>query len=423
MKTHKNSRFRARQILWAVMLALAAGLAPGTQQAIAAGGAGVSQFRLEQDNQGTRAILDVPADLDYRVFTLKHPARVVLDLLNAQLSDGLKPSARGSGLIAGIRYAPRFDGNGERLVFDLRADATPRTFMRRSTHRGKRQLVLELRSNAGAGAAAAAGTTGAQAMITANTAQPSHLRDVVIAIDPGHGGHDSGAIGPNGLEEKNVTLRIARNLYTRLLKIKGIKPVLTRTGDYYVGLAERRRIAHEHHADLFISIHADSSPYHAPKGSTVYALSEHGASSVAARILAESENSADKVAGVNLADEQPVVRDTILKLAQRGSIARSMFLARDVMGQINDVVPLHSDEVERAAFVVLKSPDIPSILVETAFISNRHEERQLGSSTFRSQIAAAISRGVVGYVNRYAPPGTLIAARRDAIFTMRQSGT
>ncbi len=418
MKTPKNSRFRARHSLWVVMLVFAAaGLAPAVPQARAAE---VSQFRLIQDSQGTRAVLDVPAGLDYRVFTLNHPARVVLDLLNAQLSDTVKPSARGNELVAGIRYAPRFEGNGERLVFDLRADVTPRTFMRRTAHRGKRQLVLELSRNNGT--ATAAGTTGAQAVITANTAQPSHLRDVVIAIDPGHGGHDSGAIGPNGLEEKNVTLRIARDLYRRLSKIKGIKPVLTRTGDYYVGLAQRRRIAHEHHADLFVSIHADSSPYHAPKGSTVYALSEHGASSVAARILAESENSADRVAGVNLADEQPVVRDTILKLAQRGSIARSMFLARDVMGQINDVVPLHSDEVERAAFVVLKSPDIPSILVETAFISNRHEERQLGSRTFRSKIAAAISRGVVRYVNRYAPPGTLIAARRDAIFTMQQSG-
>lgn len=403
-----------------LMLALAASwLAAGPQQARAAE---VSQFRLVQDSQGARAILDVPAGLDYRVFTLNHPARVVLDLLNAQLSDNLKPNARGNDLVAGIRYAPRFDGNGERLVFDLRDDATPRTFIRRTGKHGKRQLILELSRNSRSGTAAQSGNSAARPVITANKSQPMHLRDVVIAIDPGHGGRDSGAIGPNGLEEKNVTLRIARNLYKRLSKIKGIKPVLTRTGDYYVGLAERRRIAHEHHADLFISIHADSSPYHTPKGSTVYALSEHGASSVAARILAASENSADKVAGVNLADEQPVVRDTILKLAQRGSIARSMFLARDVMGQINDVVPLHSDEVERAAFVVLKSPDIPSILVETAFISNRHEEKQLGSNNFRSHIAAAIARGVERYVNRYAPPGTLIAARRDAIFTMQQSG-
>ena len=402
------------------MLSLAAaGWVPGAQQARAAD---VNQFRLVQDGQGTRAILDVPADIDYRVFTLRHPARVVLDLLNSQLSDHLKPSARGNDLVTDIRYAPRFDGNGERLVFDLRTDVTPRTFMRRTARRGTRQLILELSRDGKPGTARADGTTGAQAVITANAAQPSHLRDVVIAIDPGHGGRDSGAIGPDGLEEKNVTLRIARNLYKRLSKIKGIEPVLTRTGDYYVGLAERRRIAHEHHADLFISIHADSSPYHAPKGSTVYALSEHGASSVAARILAASENSSDKVAGVNLADEQPVVRDTILKLAQSGSIARSMFRARDVRGQSNDVGPLHSDEVDRAAFGLLKSPDIPSILVETAFISNRHEERQLGSSKFRAHIAAAIARGVVRYVDRYAPPGTLIAARRDAIFTMQQSG-
>ncbi len=414
MRKLPNGHFRADYILWMLMLALAAAcLVPGTQQAQAAN---VSQFRLVQDGQGAKAILDVPADLDYRVFTLNHPARIVLDLLNAQLADDINPSAKGSSLVSGIRYAPRFQGNGERLVFDLRRDATPRTFLRQS--KKGTQLVLELAGNH----AASQTPTAARPLITANTAQPSRLRDVVIAIDPGHGGHDSGAIGPNGLEEKNVTLKIARKLYRDLSKVKGIEPVLTRTGDYYVGLAQRRRIAHEHHADLFISIHADSSPYHTPKGSTVYALSEHGASSVAARILAASENSADRVAGVNLADEQPVVRDTILKLAQRGSISRSMFLARDVMGRINDVVPLHSDEVERAAFVVLKSPDIPSILVETAFISNRHEERQLASSKFRSHIAAAIARGVVRYVNRYAPPGTLIAARRDAIFTMQQSG-
>lgn len=419
MKTPANSRLHAGHVLCMLALTVTAiWLASGPQQARAAE---VSQFRLVQDSRGAQAILDVPAGLDYRVFTLNHPARVVLDLLNAQLSDNLKPNARGNDLVASIRYAPRFDGNGERLVFDLRAKATPRTFMRRTARRGKKQLILELSRNNGSDTAKQAGSSADQPVITANKAQPMHLRDVVIAIDPGHGGRDSGAIGPAGLEEKNVTLRIARKLYKRLSKIKGIKPVLTRTGDYYVGLAERRRIAHEHHADLFVSIHADSSPYHSPMGSTVYALSEHGASSVAARILAESENSSDKVAGITLADEQPVVRDTILKLAQRGSIARSMFLARDVMGQINDVVPLHSDTVERAAFVVLKSPDIPSILVETAFISNRHEEKQLASRRFRTQIAKAISQGIVRYVDRYAPPGTLIAARRDALYALKQS--
>jgi len=379
----------------------------------------VRHFQISHDGNGSRATLIVPAGLDYRVFTLNHPARVVLDLLNTQLADNLKPSAQGDPLISDIRYAPRFNGNGERLVFDLRHDAVPRSFMHR-TQGGSTQLILQLSEKNTTTASAGKSHTPAKTVITASKAQPSRLRDVVIAIDPGHGGRDSGAIGPNGLEEKNVTLKIAEDLCRRLSKVKGIKPVLTRTGDYYVGLAERRRIAHKHHADLFISIHADSSPYHSPKGSTVYTLSEHGASSVAARILAESENSADKVAGVNLSNEQPVVRDTILNLSQRGSIARSMYLARDVMGQVNDVLPLHSDEVERAAFVVLKSPDIPSILVETAFISNRHEEKQLASWKFRNRVAAAIAKGVKRYVTRYAPPGTLIAARRDAMFTLKQ---
>ncbi|MGA7966923.1 MAG: N-acetylmuramoyl-L-alanine amidase [Gammaproteobacteria bacterium] len=415
MAIPKMNRIRTLSSIWITLLGVSFGLMAtcyGTHAAAATGD--VHHFQLSYDANGSRATLTVPAGLEYRVFTLSHPARVVLDLLNAQLAENLKPSAQNDPLIADIRYAPRFDGNGERLVFDLRHDAVPRTFLRH-THDGSTQLILQLATSSAGNAHKTSKT-----IITATKAQPSRLRDVVVAIDPGHGGHDSGAIGPKGLEEKNVTLKIAKDLYRRLARIKGIKPVLTRTGDYYVGLAERRRIAHKVHADLFISIHADSSPYHSPKGSTVYALSEHGASSVAARILAESENSSDKVAGIDLSNEQPVVRDTILHLSQRGSIARSMYLARDVMGRINDVLPLHSDEVERAAFVVLKSPDIPSILVETAFISNRHEERQLASWKFRNRIATAIAAGVKRYVTRYAPPGTLIAARRDALLTLGQ---
>ena len=379
----------------------------------AAHGGEVKHFQVHHDGNGTRVTLDVPPNLEYRVFRLHHPARVVLDLINARLAPGLMPRTHNDPVIANIRYAPRFGGKGERLVFDLRHDAVSRSFLRR-TKGGGAQLGLRL--STGSDNAHARTRT----VITAAKARPPRLRDVVIVIDPGHGGHDSGAIGPNRLKEKNVTLKIARDVYRRLAKIKGIRPVLTRTRDYYVGLAARRRIAHSAHADLFISIHADSSPYRYPKGSTVYALSEHGASSVAARILADSENSADRVAGVNLAEEQPAVRDTILNLSQRGSIARSMHLARDVMLQINKVVPLHSDSIERAAFVVLKSPDIPSILVETAFISNRREARKLASRTFRNRLAAAIARGVERYVNRYAPPGTLIAARREALLTLKQ---
>lgn len=400
---------RARRILPALAAAaLLAWIAAPLSQA--AGSGRVTGFALDHAAAGSRAVLQVPGDLRYRIFTLSDPARIVIDLLNARLAHGLALSAAGDPLVADIRSAPRFDGRGVRLVFDMHAPAQPRSFLRRSAH--GEELVVEF------GAAAAA--VPARPVITATDAEPGRLRDFVVAIDPGHGGRDTGAIGPDHLEEKNVTLAIAKDLYARLSKVQGIKPVLTRTGDYYVSLAERRKIAHEDHADLFVSIHADSSPYHYPKGSTVYVLSEHGASSVAARILAASENASDEVAGVNLADETPVVRSTILKLSQRGTIAQSMKLAQTVMHRINSVVPLHSDDVERAAFVVLKSPDIPSILVETAFISNRHEEHQLSTRSFRERIASAIARGVEHYADHYAPPGTLIAARRTAIQTLQQ---
>lgn len=403
--------YRAQRFLRGSALASAAILiwaaAPGVR---AADTGAVTGFRLEHGQGTSQAVLQVPANLQYRVFTLSNPPRIVVDLLNARLAPGVKLSAAADPFVADIRSAPRFGGKGERLVFDLHKDAKPRSFLHHEAAGEK--LVVAFDNPASSSASAP--------VLTAAAAQPQRLRDFVVAIDPGHGGRDTGAIGPDHVEEKNVTLAIAKRLAADLSAVKGIKAVLTRTGDYYVSLAGRRKIAHEAHADLFVSIHADSSPYHYPKGSTVYVLSEHGASSVAARILAASENSADKVAGVNLADEEPVVRSTILKLSQQGTIAQSMELAHTVMGRINSVVPLHSDSVERAAFVVLKSPDIPSILVETAFISNRKEEHQLASHSFQEHIAAAIATGVERYADHFAPPGTLIAARRNALNTLQQ---
>ncbi len=359
----------------------------------------------------TRATLSlrVPEKLDYRIFTLTRPDRVVLDLHNAQLGRGRALPTPQGPLITGLRKAIRFHGRGERIVLDLRTPVRVRSLINRSPG-ATPMLTITFTPR----------TQNAQPVLREQTARPIRLRDVVVAIDPGHGGRDTGAIGANGLREKNITLAIARRLYTLLKKIPGIRPVLTRTGNYYVSLAQRRRIARRDHADLFVSIHADASPYHYPKGSTVYVLSEHGASSVAARILATRENSVDRVAGVNLAAEQPMIASTILKLSQRGTIAQSLILARGILNAVSPVVPLHSDGVERAAFVVLKSPDIPSILIETAFISNRREERQLASTRFRFHLAAAIARGLVRYIKRYAPPGTLLAARRNAINALQQ---
>ncbi|MGH8225184.1 MAG: N-acetylmuramoyl-L-alanine amidase [Gammaproteobacteria bacterium] len=395
--------FRACTLLLAAFGLLVAEVAP----AAAAGADGaISGFTW---NPATgQAVVSVPKALQYRVFTLAHPDRVVVDFLNARAAQGVRFSAGNDPLIRDVRAAPRFDGKGERLVFDLAHAVNPRSFLRHSAH--GEELVIAL----------GADKQVATPVITAANSRPQRLRDVVVVIDAGHGGHDSGAIGPGHLMEKTVTLAVAKDLYRLLSKVKGIKPVLTRNSDYFVSLGGRRKIARAAHADLFVSIHADSSPYHYPKGSTVYVLSEHGASSVAARILAQRENAVDEIGGVKLDDEEPVVRTTIVKLSQRGSIAQGMLLASDVMSKINAVVPLHSDDVERAAFAVLKSPDIPSILVETAFISNRKEEHQLASSRFREHIAGAISKGVEKYVRLYAPPGTLIAARRNAIYALQK---
>ena len=400
----------------------------------------VSQFSLNQGHGTTRAVLGVPKDTQYKVFTLANPARVVVDLINARLAHGLSLSAGDDPLVADIRSASRFNGNGVRLVFDLHHNVTPHSFLRAGNN--GEELVVEFGNSAGplpkpvtmakeptpkpapisvASVSRPVVTEPvSRPVMTAIDAQPKRLRDVVVVIDPGHGGRDTGAIGPDGLEEKNVTLAIAKLLYAQLSKVPGIKPMLTRTGDYYVSLNGRRKIAHDDHADLFIAIHADSSPYHYPKGSSVYVLSEHGASSVAARILADSENSADQVAGVNLSDEAPMVRSTILNLSQSGTLIQSMQLARAIMDQINDSLPMHSSKVERAAFAVLKSPDIPSILIETAFILNLKQEHELATNSFRARIATMIANGVENYANHYAPPGTLIAARRDAITTLKQ---
>ncbi len=401
--------FRACALLLAACGLFAGGVAPA-----AATGTDGAITGFTWNPATGQAVVSVPKALQYRVFTLAHPDRVVVDFLNARAAQGVRFSAGNDPLIRDVRAAPRFDGRGERLVFDLAHPINPRSFLRRGA--GGEELIIAL----GAGKQAATGSRPAAPVITAADSRPQRLRDMVIAIDPGHGGHDSGAIGPHHLMEKNVTLAIAKDLYRLLSKVKGVKPVLTRNGDYFVSLGGRRKIARAAHADLFVAIHADSSPYHYPKGSTVYVLSEHGASSVAARILAQRENAVDEIGGVKLDDEEPVVRSTIVKLSQRGSIAQGMILASDVMDRINAVIPLHSDDVERAAFAVLKSPDIPSILVETAFISNRKEERQLASSAFREHIAGAISKGIEKYVRLYAPPGTLIAARRSAIYALQK---
>jgi len=243
--------------------------------------------------------------------------------------------------------------------------------------------------------------------------QPPPKRKVVIAIDPGHGGEDPGASGRLGTKEKDVVLAIGRELKTLLNQKYGIQAVLVRDGDYYISLKKRKRIARDHKADLLVSIHADAFRSPSVYGSSVYVLSERGASSEAAKWLADKENSADLVGGVSLEDKDDLLASVLLDLSQTATLDASINLGANVLGELKKLGKTHKPEVQRAGFVVLKSPDIPSILVETAFISNPDEERRLRNPRHQQHLAKAILNGILRYLKNNAPHDTVLAARAD----------
>jgi N-acetylmuramoyl-L-alanine amidase len=242
---------------------------------------------------------------------------------------------------------------------------------------------------------------------------PQATRDVIIAVDAGHGGVDPGATGPDGTHEKNVTLAIARALAARIDAEPGMRAVLTRDGDYFVPLRDRMERARTAHADLFVSIHADSVRDRAIEGSSVYILSERGASSEAARRLADQENAADLKGGISLSAQAPELRSVLMDLSQNASMAQSGEAAQDVLGALDRVGAVRKREVQQAAFVVLKSPDVPSMLVETAYISNPTEERRLRDPQEQQQLAGAILSGIADYFRQYPPQGSLFARTRS----------
>ncbi|APZ44678.1 hypothetical protein BW247_10990 [Acidihalobacter ferrooxydans] len=364
----------------------------------------VKHVRLARHNGVTQVIFDLSGPVEHSLFALSKPERVVIDFKNAQVAGGMrvKPSAP----VHGLRYARR-GLNDLRVVLDLDKGSRPSSRLLKPQGGDGYRLVVDL--------AALSAATPAPVMTAAAAQSTTRLRDVVVAIDPGHGGVDPGAVGKRGTYEKNVVLAIARRLEALIKKTPGMQPYLIRRGDQYVSLRERLRKARAKKADLFISIHADASPYRYPKGSTVYVLSERGASSEAARLLAQRQNEVDRVAGVNLSTKDNLVASVLVDLAQTATRESSFKLGEHLTANINRVIRLHSRSVERAAFVVLKSPDIPSALVETAFISNPSEERLLRTPVFQQRMAVALHAGVADYFNRYAPSGTLLAARHRAV--------
>jgi len=353
----------------------------------------------------TRLVFDLSGPAEHSLFTLPEPDRIVIDLKNARLRDNLSTDIT-KGPVKGIRSGAR-NATDLRIVLDTKQTMRPKSFALKPYGENGNRLVLDLYHN-----------NNKKERKVAKTARPTprkqaskKLRDVVIAIDAGHGGEDPGARGYRGTREKDVVLAIARRLEALVKKQPGMRPVMIRNGDYYISLRGRMKKARQKRADIFISIHADAFHNKKAKGSSVYTLSPRGATSEAARWLAESENKADLIGGVSLDDKDDILASVLLDLSQTASLEASLDVADHILGGLKRVGKVHKRTVQSASFMVLKSPDIPSVLIETAFISNPEEERKLRSKAYQQKLAKALMKGISKYFNRFPPPGTHLARR------------
>ena len=355
----------------------------------------VRSVRLWASPEGTQVVLELSGSAKHSLLMLKNPDRVVLDVPAAHLSaTAQKPPA--AGVVKEVRMARR-PGGELRVVLDLTRPIRAKSFLATPNDRYGYRLVVDL-----------GGAVAADAPIKAEHARPE-ARDLIIAIDAGHGGEDPGAIGMHGTREKDVTLAIARALERYVDAEPGMRAVLTRNGDYFVPLRDRMRRARAQQADLFVSIHADSIRDRAVDGSSVYILSQRGATSEAARWLAERENAADLIGGVSLEDKGNLLASVLLNLSQTASLSASETAAEHVLHQLNLVGEVRKPLVQQAGFMVLKSPDIPSMLVETAYISNPAEEQRLRGVAHQAKLAAAIHEGLREYFYSDPPAGSRIA--------------
>ncbi len=372
----------------------------------ASAGSLVRDARLWSAPDHTRIVFDISAPVQHKLFSLSKPNRIVVDLHNAKLSKQLIGPEYSKGVVSRIRSA-KHKKTGTRIVLDLSADVKPKSFLLKPHKSYGHRLVIDLQKK----------KVGSKAAIArkATTIKKNQQRDLVIAIDAGHGGEDPGAIGHRGTREKDVVMAISRKLQHLISRQRGMRAVMVRDSDYYIGLRKRVEIARKHKADMFISIHADAFHNKNAKGASVYALSQRGASNETARWLAESENASDFIGGVSLEDKDDLLASVLLDLSMNGKVEASLELGDYVLSELKSVNRVHKRNVGQAGFAVLKSPDIPSILVETAFISNPSEEKKLRSARYQQRMAESILRGVRTYFSRNEVPGTLLAQRRHVI--------
>jgi len=384
---------------------LASGLAQAMQ---------LTATRLWPSPDYTRVTLEAAQPVAYKYFTLSNPERLVIDLEGTQAGAALDALAgqlsADDPYISAIRVGKNRPGV-MRLVLDLKAAIKPSLFQLQPLGQYGHRLVVDLYPAQATSAVANSGQPSAvepahsaKPAVPANSAKsavPQYARLITVAIDAGHGGEDPGAVGASGSHEKNITLALAKKLKQKIDAQENMRAVLTRDGDYFVPLAQRVIKARALKADLFLSIHADAFIKPHARGSSVFALSENGATSVAARWLAKKENDADLVGGVNIDVKDPFLKRTLIDLSQTATINDSLKLGHAVLKEIGGVNTLHKAQVEQAGFAVLKAPDIPSILIETAFISNPEEEQRLNDPDYQDKLVSAIMDGVKSYFDKH----------------------
>lgn len=390
----------------------------------------VRSVRLWRAPDNTRLVFDLSGQVQHSVFTLTAPDRIVIDVSGAQLRTPLDRLAFGDTPISGLRAAQRTPDD-LRLVLDLSKSVVPKSFTLAPNQQYGHRLVLDLYDQVPSVAPELPPTrvvsrpvpapvpvvSSPKSAAKATTPLPRGKRDIVVAIDAGHGGEDPGAIGPQGVQEKSVVLAIARELQQQINAEKGFRAELVRAGDYFIPLRERTEIARKKGADLFVSIHADAAPRSSAFGASVYALSDRGATSETARWLADGENRSDLIGGVgsvSLEDKDRMLAGVLLDLSMTASLSSSLNVGQKVLSNMGRITSLHKERVEQAGFMVLKSPDIPSILVETGFISNPDESDKLQTRSHQQALARSIHGGVRQFFQQNPPPGTYIAWLRDS---------
>ena len=367
----------------------------------------IRNARLWRSDDKLRLVFDLSGPVQYKTFSLTSPDRLIIDLSGAGLSGDFSQLALKNSGITSIRSG-HFGQSDTRIVLDLVEPMQLNSFVLPPQEGQGHRLVLDLTNATRAPRQLAA----EPAPLVAPVDKAHPKRDIIVVVDPGHGGKDPGAIGSKGQREKDVVLSIAQLLAKRLKREKGFDVKLVRNDDFFVPLRKRVDIARQHKADMFISVHADAAPRLTASGASVYALSEGGATSTTARFMAQRENGADLLGAttlLNLKDKDPMLAGVILDMSMNATIASSLQLGSSVLGSLQNITSLHQKRVEQAGFAVLKSPDVPSILVETGFISNPRDAQRLVTARHQQAVADGLFEGLKRYFQKNPPMNSYMA--------------